>query len=1047
MKQKSKKTAKSIIAGVLLACMLMSGGLSTVGSYITQGIVASAADVTVVESGSCGAEGNNVVYTLDSEGTLIISGSGNMENYAWNGSPFYEDSNIKQVIIKDGVTSIGGSAFEDCTGLTSITIPDSVTSIGGWAFEYCTGLTSIMIPDSVTSIGYDAFYNTAWYNNQPNGLVYAGKVVYEYKGEMPENTSIQLKNGTVSISDFAFGYCSGLTSITIPDSVKSIGEDAFWGCTSLTSTTIPDSVKSIGETAFWGCTGLTSITIPDSVTSIGERSFYDCKYLKNVYYSGTKEEWNKIIIESGNDCLQNAKIHYNSTGEEDYQRKYTKAHVDYIDDTLMNRITNDWLGYCVSGKIMGMEDYQKIKNDYNKWRLATGDYFENPYDAVVGELIYSEGSSNAWDNLAKLSILKNERSIIKKLTQIIDFGGYDFTEEEFINNYSKYLKGDVLDSNVEKILERMFDDNEEDIKDALQDFDKLGKGIKYFEKGQKVIKAARNVIKYCSAVNAYYESEEGFKQLLIELADESLRAYNETSNIEYLLLYQSLSEFTTVETEQDIVDRVVQKAMEETITNIWDKIKDVTKEKINQWLMKKMAAKIGETAAANAGSFLLGCTIGKSVGIMFMNGVFHLSNASDEYIKAYYESQMAELFKNVLAKSADALKNNQTYEQAVQFHEALQMYKSMELSVIDTLLGWYDIVYDNEEREFAIALGYDPATGKIIGKPDEENLDPRYRLQICQLNWSYIRCPIDYDDSNNYYVVNPSDIPTNTSPVIMNICCPVNVMVKDSSDKTIVNIINDEIIEKSDNASVIIDHTAKSVMIMGKDDYSVIVEATDNGKMDYSITQLDSDCRIQSVVSYENIELENGTLYTGSVPENLRNPVEDCALKTDEGTVECTIRSADQNSYIPVDSIELNSEVLEMAVGEKKLLCAVIQPANATVQSVLWQSSDESIAEVDEYGNITALQEGDAVIYCIPENVSATKVCRVTIVPSRIKGDTNGDGTADIADALMIARYDAGLAELDETQLSVSDVNSDGSADIADALMIARYDAGLINSL
>ena len=136
-----------------------------------------------------------------------------------------------------------------------------------------------------------------------------------------------------------------------------------------------------------------------------------------------------------------------------------------------------------------------------------------------------------------------------------------------------------------------------------------------------------------------------------------------------------------------------------------------------------------------------------------------------------------------------------------------------------------------------------------------------------------------------------------------------------------------------------------------------------------------------------------------------------------------------------------------MAVGEKKLLCAVIQPANATVQSVLWQSSDESIAEVDEYGNITALQEGDAVIYCIPENVSATKVCRVTIVPSRIKGDTNGDGTADIADALMIARYDAGLIQLDEVRLSVSDVNKDDSVDIADALMIARYDAGLINGL
>ena len=64
-----------------------------------------------------------------------------------------------------------------------------------------------------------------------------------------------------------------------------------------------------------------------------------------------------------------------------------------------------------------------------------------------------------------------------------------------------------------------------------------------------------------------------------------------------------------------------------------------------------------------------------------------------------------------------------------------------------------------------------------------------------------------------------------------------------------------------------------------------------------------------------------------------------------------------------------------------------------------------------------------------------------------ILGDTNGDESVDIADALMVARYDAGLIQLDETQLSVSDVNKDGSVDIADSLMIARYDAGLINSL
>ena len=142
------------------------------------------------------------------------------------------------VIPSDGsVTSIGGSAFYGCKGLTSVRIPDSVTSIGVAAFLGCKYLTSIIIPDSVTSIGESAFYGTAWYNNQPDGLVYAGKVAYKYKGTMPENTSLTLKEGTLGIAGCAFSGCKELTSVRIPDSVTSIGSGAFDGCIWLTSVT------------------------------------------------------------------------------------------------------------------------------------------------------------------------------------------------------------------------------------------------------------------------------------------------------------------------------------------------------------------------------------------------------------------------------------------------------------------------------------------------------------------------------------------------------------------------------------------------------------------------------------------------------------------------------------------------------------------------------------------------------------------------------------------------------------------------------------------
>ena len=180
------------------------------------------------------------------------------------------------------VVGIGYGAFRDCAGLTSVEIPNSVTSIGGYAFQGCTGITNIEIPNSVTSIGGYAFHGTAFYDNWEDGLIYFGNILYAYKGDMPENTVVEIKDGTTCINPGAFDGYAELVGVIIPSSVTEIGYAAFRNCTSLTSVTLPNNITEISSDLFNGCTNLTNIIIPSKVTRIGSTAFLGCTNLTEV---------------------------------------------------------------------------------------------------------------------------------------------------------------------------------------------------------------------------------------------------------------------------------------------------------------------------------------------------------------------------------------------------------------------------------------------------------------------------------------------------------------------------------------------------------------------------------------------------------------------------------------------------------------------------------------------------------------------------------------------------------------------------------------------
>ncbi len=289
--------------------------------------------VDAVPSETEGWCGENVSWALDGSGTLSISGSGAMSYYSeYQRYPWYPyRSSIKNVVIGEGVTSIGDHAFSDFGNMKSVVIPGSVESIGASAFSGCDSLVSITVPDSVKSIGVHAFSDcdalsrvyisdvAAWCsidfgNEYSNPLFYARNLYINGRSV----TDVVIPGGVTGIGAYAFYNCRSVKNVTIPKSVTSIGRDAFRCCNKLAGAfisdvaawcaidfeneysnpsyyanlylnreqmnklTVPAGVTSISAYAFYKCNLFGSVTIPASVTSIGEDAFYGCSSLINV---------------------------------------------------------------------------------------------------------------------------------------------------------------------------------------------------------------------------------------------------------------------------------------------------------------------------------------------------------------------------------------------------------------------------------------------------------------------------------------------------------------------------------------------------------------------------------------------------------------------------------------------------------------------------------------------------------------------------------------------------------------------------------------------
>lgn len=240
-------------------------------------LVSAMVQAAVTASGSCGADGDNLTWQLTDDGTLTISGTGNMADYNSHrvhpSSPWYSKrSNIRNVVISDGVTSIGDNAFRDCDYLTDLTIGEGVTTIGQYAFFGCSALTDLTIVEGVTTIGEYAFAST-------------GALVVKWNAV---NVAI------VGSSRYPKIFVnSKVQSVTFSDKVESIPPYLFNGATILSDIEIPANVKSVGAYAFgYAVNDLNVYLAADSVATY---CFANCKIKAFTIGTGCRDLGNGVF--------------------------------------------------------------------------------------------------------------------------------------------------------------------------------------------------------------------------------------------------------------------------------------------------------------------------------------------------------------------------------------------------------------------------------------------------------------------------------------------------------------------------------------------------------------------------------------------------------------------------------------------------------------------------------------------------------------------------------------------------------------------------------
>lgn len=679
----------------------------------------------------------------------------------------------------------------------------------------------------------------------------------------------------------------------------------------------------------------------------------------------SEEEINKRIDE-----LFSGKKDDDNTEQEAKEKAYIKDHVDFINSSdYAGRMNTCWAKTITqgldttTGKI-GEAMFKTLNTGCEILKCESLSIFENPYDAVIAQLILAQADLE--QKSFELKYKNNFLSFMSDLEKICEKAdpNWSLKAKEYETGLEKILSDpkDYQTSNpafyeiCKEMFDKLYKNSNEDLNDLLNKYGKANDIFKTVNNYGNVVTWVADCIKYNSLVEAYLSTSDEFKQSLKDaVAYMARNAYMNrfTSYEDYCMRYaEAYDKFEKFQTE----DQVKKLLFEEYVKNGFEKVGSVFGSTITKNVTVYATEKLGipvEGASwfwAVVEAYKIGWGISEKIS---KNGK---NMECRELARAYF--YLEEAFREQVEADASKLQKDPTYKSAVEFDTYFCILRDLESSALD---NYANFLGNQQDSILAFLNIYNEKF--FNGYENKINCINEEKMQ-----WKNIKCHDEYKRHRDFG--------------LFNICCPTDVFVYDASGQLAFSIEKNTITAESDNIEGTVIDNMKFLVIPDISDYTLKITATDNGNMNYQVSIYDAATdNLKMRSNYLNVKLEKDDVFTGTFKEKI-------SLIRNEQEIEPTSQIVDINDIVLVSSVAIEANKKILKSGDKMLLKAKISPENATFPVLSWRSSDESVAAVDENGMVTAVAAGKCTIQCVAVDGSGV----YDAVELEIRADISGNG-------------------------------------------------------